>query len=250
MSTAGHEAVLDHDESLRLLALARAGNSEAQDTLVRRNIALVKSIVKRFLGRGVEYDDLFQIGSLGLIKAIRNFAPEYGVHFSTYAVPMIAGEIKRFLRDDGMVKVSRSLKETATKAAAATEKLRREKGREPTISEIAELTGVTSEDLVVAMDASKACMSLQEPVFEDESILLLDRVAVQQDDSAVLIDKILLKELIGSLDARERQIIILRYFQDKTQSEIAEILGVSQVQISRLETRIISKMRASAQVNI
>lgn len=240
-------ALLPHEETLRLIALAQEGDEDAQETLVRCNVALVKSIVKKFLGRGVEYDDLFQIGSLGLMKAIRNFSDEYNVRFSTYAVPMIAGEIRRFLRDDGIVKVSRSLKETAGKAAAAAEMLQRQLGREATVQEIAQAVGVEAEEIVMAQDAARACISLHEPVFEDNGASLLDRVMEPQSDNEAIFDRILIKELIGSLEPRERQIITLRYFQDKTQSEIAGLLGVSQVQISRLESKIIKKLREAVQ---
>lgn len=237
-------APLEHQEALRLIALSQQGDEEAQEILVCSNAALVKSIVKKFLGRGVEYEDLYQIGCVGMVKAIRNFRGEYGVKFSTYAVPMIAGEIKRFLRDDGMVKVSRSLKETAAKAAAAAEYLKRTLGREPQIQEIALHLGIEAEEIVFAQDASKACISLHEPVYEEDGMLLIDKVAEQEaQDSDGLVDRIFLKELLRSLEPRERQIIMLRYFQDRTQSEIAKMLGVSQVQVSRLEGKIIKKMR-------
>jgi len=167
------------------------------------------------------------------------------VRFSTYAVPMIAGEIKRFLRDDGMVKVSRALKEVAARTATAVEQLKRSLGREPAIDEIARELGVEAEEIVLAQDAARGCLSLQEPIFEDEGAQLMDVLPAEETESN-LVDKILLKELIGLLEPRERQIIVLRYFQDKTQSEIAREMGVSQVQISRLESRIIKKMREAA----
>jgi RNA polymerase sporulation-specific sigma factor len=238
--------LLEHSETLRLIRLAQQGDRQAQDQLVECNVALVKSIVRKFLGRGVEYDDLFQIGCLGLVKSIRNFDTGYDVRFSTYAVPMIAGEIKRFLRDDGMVKVSRSLKEAAARAAQAQEQLSRTLGREATVQEIAQAAGMSCEDLVQALEASKACLSLQEPVFEDEGAQLLDRISLQDNPAEHLIDRLLLKELLGMLEPRERQIVVLRYFQDKTQSEIARLLGVSQVQVSRLENKIIRKMKEAA----
>lgn len=237
--------LLTHEESLALLRAAQQGDEEAQDTLVRCNVALVKSVVKKFLWRGVEYDDLFQIGCMGLVKSINNFSDKFDVRFSTYAVPMIAGEIKRFLRDDGMVKVSRSLKELAAKSAAVAEQLKREHNRDPSIQEIAAVVGVDAEEIVLAQDAARSHLSLHEPVFEDSGATLLDQVGESVDDSELMIDRILLKELIGKLDARDRKIIFLRYFQDKTQSEIARIMGVSQVQISRLESKIIQKLKAS-----
>ncbi len=212
---------------------------------VKHNTALVKSIVKKYLGRGVEFDDLFQIGCLGLVKAIQNYDEQFNVRFSTYAVPMIAGEIKRFLRDDGMIKVSRSIKELATKAVAAQERLRRTLGGDPGILELAKEVDAEPEDIAVALEAVRPHVSLYEHVYDDGSdATLLDRMQLSDgaEDTGV-VDKILLKELLGQLEARERQLIVLRYFQDKTQSEIARLMGVSQVQISRLENRIISKLR-------
>lgn len=239
--------VLSRQEAVQLIEQAQAGDENAREELVRRNLALVKSIVRKFLGRGVEFDDLFQIGCMGLVKAIRNFDDAYGVQFSTYAVPMISGEIKRFLRDDGMVKVSRSLKETAARAAAAAEAISRRMGREATILEIAEAIDATPEDIVFAQEASRSCVSLHEPIFEEDGTMLIDRIGQQEhDDPEGMIDHILLKELIGKLEPKERQVIVMRYFQDQTQSEIARRLGVSQVQISRLESRILQKLRETA----
>lgn len=241
-------APLPHEEVLALIRATQAGDDTAMDALVRHNTALVKSIVKKYLGRGVEFDDLFQIGCLGLVKAIQNYDEQFNVRFSTYAVPMIAGEIKRFLRDDGMIKVSRSIKELATRAAAAQERLRRTLGGDPGILELAREVDAEPEDIAVALEAVRPHVSLYEHVYDDGSeATLLDRM--QQtgggEDTGV-VDRILLKELLGQLEARERQLIVLRYFQDKTQSEIARLMGVSQVQISRLENRIISKLRDAA----
>ncbi len=241
-------APLPHEEVLALIRQAQAGDDEAMDLLVRHNTALVKSIVKKYLGRGVEFDDLYQIGCLGLVKAINNYAERFNVRFSTYAVPMIAGEIKRFLRDDGMVKVSRSMKELAAKAAAAQERLRRSLGRDPGILELAEAVDASPEDIAAALESARPHMSLYERVYDDGSeTTLLDRMQQQGSEDNAMVDKILLKELLGQLEARERQLIVLRFFQDKTQSEIARLMGVSQVQISRLESRIISKLKDAAQ---
>lgn len=242
---------LPHAEVLALIARAQAGDAPAMERLVLHNTALVKSIVKGYLGRGVEFDDLYQIGCLGLVKAIRNYEARYDVRFSTYAVPMIAGEIKRFLRDDGMIKVSRSLKELAGKAAAAKERLSRSLGREPGLFELAEATGADPADIAAAMEAARPHLSLYERMYDDGSeTTLLDRIEEQTAETAgdgLLVDRIVLKELLTTLPARERQLIVLRYFQDKTQSEIARLMGVSQVQVSRLESRIISKLRDAAQ---
>ena len=242
-------APLPHEEVLYLIRCAKTGDEAAMDCLVRHNTALVKSIVKKYLGRGVEFDDLFQIGCLGLVKAIQNYDEQFNVRFSTYAVPMIAGEIKRFLRDDGMIKVSRSIKELATKAAAAQERLRRTLGGDPGILELAREVDAEPEDIAVALEAVRPHVSLYEHVYDDGSdATLMDRMQqTEGSEDTGVVDRILLKELLGQLEARERQLIVLRYFQDKTQSEIARLMGVSQVQISRLENRIISKLRDASQ---
>lgn len=237
-------APLKHEEALRLLALAKKGDESAQELLVKRNIALVKSIIKKYLNRGVDYDDLFQIGCLGLVKAIKNYDPAYQVRFSTYAVPMIAGEVKRYLRDDGMVKVSRSLKELAIKVAAAQEKLNLRFGREAGIMEIAEETGADPGDIVMALEASRPHASIYDPVYGDDSdACVMDKLASDEDCESGIVNRILLKELLSQLDPRERQLIMMRYFMNKTQSDTAKELGVSQVQVSRLESKILKKLR-------
>lgn len=238
---------LPHETAVELLREAQNGDDASMEKLVRHNTALVKSIVKKYLGRGVEFDDLYQIGCMGLVKAIQNYDETFNVRFSTYAVPMIAGEIKRFLRDDGMIKVSRSLKELAGKAAAAQERLRRTLGADPGIQELAREVGAEPEELALALEAARPHMSIYEQVYDDGSeVTLLDHMQVEKDEDNFVVDKILLKELLGKLEARERQLILLRYFQDKTQSEIARLMGVSQVQISRLENKIITKLRECA----
>ncbi|HOR13422.1 MAG TPA: SigB/SigF/SigG family RNA polymerase sigma factor [Clostridia bacterium] len=238
---------LPHEEVLALLEKAHKGAQDAMETLVRHNTALVKSIVKRYLGRGVEFDDLYQIGCLGLVKAIQNYDALFAVRFSTYAVPMIAGEIKRFLRDDGMIKVSRSVKELAVRAVAAQERLRRLNGSDPGILELAKEVDAEPEELAVALEAMRPHLSIYEHVYDDGSeATLLDRMEHTGGEDSGVVDRILLKELLCKLEARERQLIVLRYFQDKTQSEIAKLLGVSQVQVSRLESRILNKLREAA----
>ena len=240
-------APLPHEEVIPLIRSAQGGDSMAMEELVRHNAALVKSIVKKYLGRGIEFDDLFQIGCLGLVKAIQNYDESFNVRFSTYAVPMIAGEIKRFLRDDGMIKLSRSIKELATRVAAAQERLRRTLGSDPGIQEIAREVEAEPEDIAAALEAVRPHVSLYEHVYDDGSeATLMDRMQQEGAEDTFVVDRILLKELLGQLEARERQLIVLRYFQDKTQSEIAQLMGVSQVQISRLENRIISKLRDAA----
>ena len=237
--------LLTHEETLSLLERAQKGDEEAKEILVRKNIALVKSIVKKFLNRGHEYEDLFQLGSIGLLKAIQNYDPKYDVRFSTYAVPMIMGEIKRFLRDDGMIKVSRSLKELVVKSAAVMDQLKVQLGRDPSIQEIADAVGATPEEIVYAMDAVRTPASIHDIIYEDEDnpILLIDKIAENRSETDDAMERITLKELLSKLDKRERTIIIMRYFRDKTQSEIAEMLNISQVQVSRIEKKVLNKMR-------
>jgi RNA polymerase sporulation-specific sigma factor len=239
--------LLTHEESIRLINMAQGGDVQAQETLVVRNTALVKSIVKKFLNRGVEFDDLMQIGSLGLVKAIKGYDARFNVRFSTYAVPMIAGEIKRFLRDDGIIKVSRSLREKSFEIFGVKERLKLELKREPTIDELAQRLDMSPEDIVFAMEAVRSPVSIYEPAFDDDNskTLLIDTMS-EHDDNA-MIDSILLKEMIRKLDPKERQLIMLRFFSDKTQMEIAEVLGVSQVQVSRLITKTLSKLKKSVE---
>ena len=242
---------LTYERTLELIPLAKAGDGEAMEELVRCNMALVRSIVKKYVNRGVEYDDLYQIGSMGLVKAVKNFDPAYNVRFSTYAVPMIAGEIKRYLRDDGMIKVSRSLKELAGKAAAAQVELSSRLGRDPGIQELAEYMGENPEEISMAMDASRPHISIYEPVYGDEGdALVMDKLTGSGDGDEDALDRILLQQLMSILEPREQKIIMLRYFRDKTQSEIAASMGISQVQVSRLESRIMKKLRERAEERI
>ncbi len=239
--------LFSHDITLMLIKKAQQGDKEAQSLLLKNNIGLIKSIVKRFLNRGYEYEDLFQLGSIGLLKAIKNFDPGYNVRFSTYAVPMIAGEIKRFIRDDGIVKVSRSLKELNGKIRQAKDRLTKENGKEPTLNEISEELGVPSEDVVMAIDATAAPEYLYDTIHQDDGspIFLIDKVVAEEDKSGEMLDRLTLKEMIRKLKPRERQIIMMRYFQDRTQTQIAQKLGISQVQVSRIEKRVLDKMRQS-----
>lgn len=227
-----------------LISRAQQGDEQAKEQLVTTNAPLVKSVAKRFMNRAIEYDDLYQIGCIGLIKAIARFDLSYDVRFSTYAVPMIAGEIKRFLRDDGMIKVSRSLKELAARAAAVREKLIDTHAREPSVAEIATELGVDAEDVAEALEAARPYASIYEPAYGTESdAMLLDTVggACRELDSAT--DRVALKELLNTLSARERTIITLRYFSDQTQTQVAKSLGISQVQVSRLENAILQRLR-------
>ena len=236
------------EETAVLLTQAQAGDRGAREILVEKNLGLVHHIVKRFLGRGYEAEDLFQIGSIGLMKAIDKFDLTYEVKFSTYAVPMIAGEIKRFLRDDGMVKVSRTLKDNGMKIKQAADEVSKELGREATISEISELTGISVEDIVVAMEANAEVESIYKSVYQSDGneIYMVDRLPSGKDDNEKVLNHILLEQLLSELTDEEKRLIALRYFQDKTQVEVARQLGISQVQVSRLEKRILLRMRGLA----
>ena len=233
------------DHTIALIKKSHAGDKNAKEQLVEENVGLVWCVVKRFYGRGVDTEDLFQIGSIGLLKAIDKFELSYDVKFSTYAVPMIVGEIKRFLRDDGMIKVSRSLKEIAGKAYRASEKLEKKFGREATTSEIAEEIGVSEEELVMAMESGAQVESLQQIVYrgDNSDISLMDRVEEDENRSEKIVDRLFLAEILRDLEREDRELLYKRYFQDKTQAAIAEEMGISQVQVSRLEKRILKKIR-------
>ncbi len=233
------------DETMNLIDRAHQGDKEARDRLVLDNMGLIWSIVRRFAGRGHDLEDLFQIGSIGLMKAIDKFDLSYEVRFSTYAVPMIAGEVKRFLRDDGMIKVSRSLKEMAIKARAARESLTCALGREPTVEEIAKEMGVSKEEVAASMEAGAEVESLYKTIQkEDENgLCLMDKIEDENQDQERLLNHMVLKELIQGLEEKEREIILRRYFENQTQTEIARALNISQVQVSRLEKRILKQMR-------
>ena len=233
------------DDVTVLIAQSQAGNKEAREVLVEKNLGLVHHIVKRFIGRGYDADDLFQIGSIGLIKAIDKFDLSYEVKFSTYAVPMIAGEIKRFLRDDGMIKMSRSIKENAWKIKAATERLTNENGRDPTLEEIAEATNLLVEDIVISLEANVEVESIYKTVYQGEGnqIFLLEKIPEKKDDNEVLLNQMMIEQLLDTVDTDERKLIMLRYYMDKTQVEVAKELGVSQVQVSRLEKKILKRLR-------
>ena len=238
--------MLNAEKTLFYLRKAKAGDLGAKETLLGNNVLLIKSIVKRFTNKGVEYDDLYQLGCVGFLKAIKNFDEKFGVVFSTYAVPMIIGEIKRFLRDDGSIKVSRIIKSQARNINRFIEEKCTDGGEPPTLDEICAALNMEREDVVLALDSSKMPLSLSETVDDgsgDKSIELIDKIpsSEKEDD---MIDKILLKSMIERLPERERKVIIMRYYRDNTQSEIAEALGVSQVQISRIENKIIKQFKS------
>ncbi|NMA86664.1 MAG: RNA polymerase sporulation sigma factor SigF [Tissierellia bacterium] len=237
--------LLSHEETLELIFMAQNGDRNAKEKLVKHNMGLVKSVLRGFLNRGYDMEDLFQIGSIGLLKAIDKFDSSFDVKFSTYAVPMIAGEIKRFLRDDGMVKVSRSLKQVASRAKYAQENLSKILGREPTIQEIADELQIDREEIVMALESSYQPDYLHDVVHQEDSnpLQLIDKISLDEDQEEEIVDNLVLKEILSHLKERDRQIIILRYFQDKTQVEVASLLGISQVQVSRIEKRIIEEIK-------
>ncbi|ASA95597.1 MULTISPECIES: RNA polymerase sporulation sigma factor SigF [Anoxybacillus] len=236
------QAVKDH-EIKELIRRSQQGDQQARDEIIEKNMRLVWSVVQRFLNRGYEPEDLFQIGCIGLMKSVDKFDLSYDVKFSTYAVPMILGEIQRFIRDDGSVKVSRSLKEIGNKIRKAKDELSKQNGRVPTVNEIAQFLQISPEDVVLAQEAVRSPTSIHETVYENDGdpITLLDQIADEQD---VWFDKIALKKAMEELDERERLIVYLRYYKDQTQSEVAARLGISQVQVSRLEKKILQQMKA------
>lgn len=231
-------------DNLELIKLAHMGDKEARDTLVFENTGLIWSIVRRFTGRGYELDDLFQIGCIGILKAIDKFDMTYDVKFSTYAVPMILGEIKRFIRDDGMVKLSRSVKENGWRIRNAESELIASLGREPTIDEIARYIEMTREEVVYTLEANREVESINRVIYENEGneVCIGDQVA-DKSDGEELVNRIVLKKLIEELKDKEKIIINMRYFSDKTQAQVAESLGISQVQVSRLEKKILLRLR-------
>ena len=224
---------------------AQNGNSEVLAKLVEKNTGLIWSIVRRFKDRGYELEDLYQIGSIGFIKSIKRFDTSFDVRLSTYAVPYILGEIKRFIRDDGSVKVSRSVKELAAKIRDIQARYLREKGEEISISEMAKELKISKEEIAVALDSLNPTVSIYEKIYSDEDggIHLADKLDTGVDEAESIVDNLSLKNAISTLGERERQLIILRYFRNKTQMQVAKILGVSQVQVSRMEKKILEQMK-------
>lgn len=233
------------EQTLALIERSHKGDKDARNVLAQQNMGLVYTVARRFNGRGCEMEDLIQIGSIGLLKAIDKFDLSYDVRFSTYAVPMIAGEIKRFLRDDGMIKISRSLKEYAWKIQKAREELNNKNGREASLSELCACTGIAPEDVISAMEAGCEVESLNKVIFQSDGqpVHLADKLVEKKDYHGELLDHLLIEELLANLDTRERELIILRYYCNETQSKIAEYFGVSQVQVSRMEKRVLRQLR-------
>ena len=236
--------MLSIQDTLLHIRLAKAGDNKSKDILIENNVMLVKSIVNRFKNKGVEYEDLVQIGLLGLIKAIYNFDESHNVRFSTYAVPLIIGEIKRFMRDDGEIKVSRIIKYQAHKINKFIEEYQIKTGEEPSLNVISKTLDISVDDVVLALDSNKMPVSLYETVDDgqEKSQQLIDKIPAKESEDDV-INKLYVKNLLNLLNERERKIIVLRYFRDQTQSEVAKILGVSQVQVSRLENKILARLK-------
>ncbi len=236
--------MLDEQETLALVRRAKAGDKQAKERLLEHNTSLLKSILRRYLGKGVEYDDLFSLASLGFLKAIAGFDESFGVRFSTYAVPMIAGEIKRFLRDDGSVKVSRAMKKAARDMNRYIENYTLAHGQQPSIGKLAEEFSMDEGEVALTLGSSRMPVSIYEQTdYKDEkATTLADKLPAKEGQEEIL-DKMILKEAIEKLPEREKKIVVLRYFRDMTQSEVAKAIGVSQVQISRIESRVIETLK-------
>lgn len=234
-----------YENSTKDILLAKQGDKEKFNELIENNKGLVYSIVKRFTGRGYEVEDLYQIGMMGLVKAIKRFDTDFEVRLSTYAVPYILGEIKRFLRDDGPIKVSRSLKELSAKISQLQKEYQNQKGIEITIEEIAKKLKVPKEEIAMAMESNNVVESIYTPSSsnDEEGISILDRISTNKDEAEWVTNNIALKEAISNLEDKEKEIILLRYYKDKTQSQVAKILGISQVQVSRIEKKVLNSMK-------
>lgn len=234
-----------YENSMELIYQAQNGDQEAMTKIVEENKGLVWSIVKRFSQRGYELDDLYQIGSLGFIKAVKKFDTNFEVRLSTYAVPYILGEIKRFIRDDGPVKVSRSIKELGVKIREAQREFMKKNGRDIKIDELAKILKVSKEDIASALDSFRPVDSIYDVSFQgdEEGLSLIDKISSNENETNKLVDKICITELIEDLESREKQLILLRYYKGKTQSEVAKILGVTQVQVSRIEKKVLNSMK-------
>lgn len=234
-------------DTVGLLQAARAGDKTARDQVIRDNLGLVRHSAKRFLNRGYDMEELMQIGCIGLMKAVDRFDDCFGVCFSTYAVPMIQGEIRRFLRDDGMIKVTRSIKENQWKVMQADSALTEELGRSPTLSELAGKTGLSTEEILDATNASMEVESIYRPMYRSEEgeIELIDQLRAESDEQSIVVNRLAVTELLDKLEEREKKMILLRYYRNRTQSETAKALGMTQVQVSRLEKRVLQNMRST-----
>ena len=233
------------EQTFELIRQSQAGDKEAKEQLIMMHSGLIWNVVRRFMGRGYETEDLYQIGAIGLIRAIDKFDFDYDVKFSTYAVPLISGEIKRFLRDDGIIKVSRTLKENQWKIKRAMDELRSATGRDATVEELAKTLEMEAEEIMLSMEAVVETQSIEQSLYakDGKEVFLKDRLAAEKNEQEELMNHLFLQQLLDSLEERDRQLIILRYFENKTQSQVAQILGISQVQVSRLEKRILRRMK-------
>ncbi|MCM1498076.1 MAG: SigF/SigG family RNA polymerase sporulation sigma factor [Clostridium sp.] len=233
------------DRTLELLKLAKEGNQDAKEQLITENLGLVWAVARRFIGRGHELEDLYQIGCIGLMKCIDKFDLSFEVKFSTYAVPMISGEIKRFLRDDGMIKVSRTLKETAYKVKKAREEMINRTGLEPRLEELSRILEIDVEEIVASLEANVEVESIQKTIYQNDgnAVYLMDKIASQEDENETLLNQMVVEELLSQLEELEEKIIRMRYFENRTQTEIAKEIGISQVQVSRMEKKILLKLR-------
>ena len=237
--------MLSHNETIELLKQAQNGSEAAKTMLVNENAPLIKSVIKIYKNKGIEYDDLYQLGALGFIKAINNFDVSFDVKFSTYAVPMISGEVKRFMRDDGSIKVSRALKTLNYQITKFIQVYRQTNSKEPSITELAKEFNVDEQEIVFAMDSRKALLSLDDKQDENNpnSRSIMESIE-DENNTDNLLDNLILKDLLKELPEKDKKLIVLRFFEDKTQNEIANLLNVSQVQVSRLENKIIEKLRS------
>lgn len=236
------------ERTFELIRQSQAGDKEAKEQLIILHSGLIWNVVRRFMGRGYETEDLYQIGAIGLIRAIDKFDFNYDVKFSTYAVPLISGEIKRFLRDDGMIKVSRTLKENQWRIKRTMEMIQNEKGREATVEEISKELEMEPEEIMLCMEAVIEVESMDQSIYvkDGKEISLKDRLANEKNEQEELVDHLFLEQLLESLEERDRTLIMLRYYENKTQNQVAEILGISQVQVSRLEKKILRRMKEFA----
>ena len=234
-----------YDDNIKNIKLAQEGKEDAMEALIKNNSGLVWNIVKRFSGRGYESEDLYQIGTIGLIKAIKRFDIELEVQLSTYAVPYILGEIKRFIRDDGIIKVSRQTKELSIKIKSIQREYLNKKGEEISISELSKILEVSKEEIAAAIESTNSVDSIySNEKSSDDQRMLIEKISTNKDDYSTLLDNIILKEMIDNLEERERKIILLRFYKEQTQSQVGKILGITQVQVSRIEKKVLEKMKS------
>ncbi len=236
------------ERTFELIRQSQAGERYAKEQLIMMHSGLIWNVVRRFMGRGYETEDLYQIGAIGLIRAIDKFDFEYDVKFSTYAVPLISGEIKRFLRDDGMIKVSRSLKENQWKIKKAMEVYQQENGREATVEDLSKMLGMEAEEIMLSMEAVVEIESMEQCYYHSDGkeVTLKERIADEKNEEEELTNKLFLEQLLNTLDKRDKELILLRYFENKTQTQVADFLGISQVQVSRLEKKILRQLKELA----